>query len=257
MTSTLNPVVRDAMRDGLVSYATSTPQRDRRRKRTHRSLIAGAATTAVLVGWGAAAVADLRPAGDRADQPLSAPYVVSGVGPATVPLPAAPDGAMYALTELTCFDSARCFTPSGGGGINPGHDIQPMSSGGALPLTDAYDPHNAQLLDPIDPAVGIAVDVDAGSHWRLYVVYAERIDPKIAIGDDGTAMGMRGLDIPTMVPVTTTDGRIGWVSLDALTVGADVTFTPTGVTQPPLTAYGPDGVTAIGFADLGGTLTAP
>ncbi len=247
-----NPAFVTALRRELVTYADATPTR-RRRRRT----VAIAATALLFLGGGAAAVAGLRPAGDRADQPLAPPYIVSGVGPATVPLPPAPAGATYALVELTCFDSTRCLTPGGGIGIGPRTDVQPITSGGPLPLTDAFDPHNAQVLDPIDPAVGVAVDVDAGSHWRLYAVYADRIDPTIAIGKDGTAMGMRGLEIPTMVPVTMTDGRIGWISFDQLTVRAAVTLTPTGVQQEPLTAYGPDGVTAIGKADVSLALTSP
>jgi hypothetical protein len=246
-----NPAFVTVLRRELVTYADATPTRRRRRRAL---VIAG--TALLFVGGGAAAVAGLRPAGDRADQPLAPPYIVSGVGPATVPLPPAPVGATYALVELTCFDSTRCLTPGGGGGIGPSTDVQPITSGGPLPLTDAFDPHNAQVLDPIDPAVGVAVDVDAGSHWRLYAVYADRIDPTIAIGEDGTAMGMRGLEIPTMVPITMTDGGIGWVSFDQLTVGATVTLTSTGVLQAPLTAYGPDGVTVIGEADVSRALAS-
>ena len=52
---------------------------------------------------------------------------------------------------------------------------------------------------------------------------------------------MRGVNIPALVPVVMTSGQIGWVDYDQLTVGADVTLTSTGVTQAPLTAYGPDG----------------
>ncbi len=251
MTTSPSSAFVTALRQELVAHAEATPARDRRRR-----TVAIAGTAILFLGGGAAAVAGLQAAGDRADLPLAAPYIVSGVGSATVPLPPAPDGALYALVELTCFDSVRCFMPGGGVEWDPTADVQPMTTGNPIPLTAAFDPHNVQRLDPIDPEVGVAVDVDDGSHWRLYAVYAERIDPTIATSEDGTTMGMRGLDIPTMVPVTMTDGQIGWVNFDQLTTGATVTLTSTGVVQAPLTAYGPDGVTVIGEADVSLALTS-
>ena len=139
---------------------------------------------------GATAVAGLRPPGEVASQPLASPVILNGVGSAKIVLPDAPGDAVYLRVELTCFDGIRCHTP--GGGIEGADNGLPKVQGDALPLTDAFDPRNAQRLAPLNPADGLAIDVSPGTHWRLYAVYTDSINPKSApLGDDKT-LGIPG-----------------------------------------------------------------
>ena len=80
-----------------------------------------------------------------------------------------------------------CLTPAGGELSDSGSE--PQSGDGMLPLTNADDPSNIQDLDPLDPAAGVPVTVDANSHWRMYVVYTDTIDPKLAVTRMGRCSG--------------------------------------------------------------------
>jgi hypothetical protein len=225
----------------------SAPAQSRSRRRWVTALAAGV-LGAVAVG-GATAVAGLRPAGEVATPPLAPPVILNGVGSAKVVLPDAPGDAVYLRVELTCFDGIRCNTP-GGGSEGPDDGI-PKVQRDALPLTDAFDPHNAQDLAPLNPAAGLAIDVSPGTHWRLYAVYTDSLNPESAPVGNGRILGIPGnLTIPDLVPAVATNGRPGWLDYHLLTEQARPQLTPEGTSQAPLPLYGADGTTVIGKADV-------
>jgi len=243
-TQTLDPVLAAALRRELVALPSAKPRHARR----------VAAITAGIVGavalGGVTAVAGLRPAGEVASPPLAPPVILNGVGSAKVVLPDAPGDAVYLAVELACFDGIRCNTPGGGSEGPP--NVGPFNkvARGALPLTDAFDPHNAQDLAPLNPAAGLAIDVSPGTHWRLYAVYTDGINPRSAPVGNGRILGLPGLNIPDMVPAVATNGKSGWVDYHLLTDQAHPHLTPEGTSQAPIPVYGADGTTVIGEADV-------
>jgi hypothetical protein len=223
------------------------PAQSRSRRRWVTALVA-AVLGAVAVG-GATAVAGLRPAGDVATPPLAPPVILNGVGSAKVVLPEAPGNAVYLRVELACFDGIRCNTP-GGGSEGPDNGI-PKVQRDALPLTNAVDSHSAQRLAPLNPAAGLAIDVSPGTHWRLYAVYTDSLNPESAPVGNGEMLGIpSNLTIPDLVPAVATNGRSGWLDYHLLTELARPQLTPEGTSQAPLPVYGPDGSTVIGKADV-------
>jgi hypothetical protein len=216
-----------------------------------KPIVFGAAALLALLSVGTVtAVANLRPPGEAAAAPLAAPVLVNGVGPATVRLPAAPADARYVRIELICFDGTLCASP--GGSIEGTSTTKtPKIERASLPVTQAFDPDNVQILEPIDPSVGVSVIVNPGTHWRLYALYVTGLNPEIAKLEDGTTLGIPGNDvIPDLVPVQSENSDLAWVRYDELTDAALVELTPTGVRQAPLRAYGMDGVTVVGQADV-------
>jgi hypothetical protein len=226
----------------------NAPAQSRSRRRWVTALAAGV-LGAVAVG-GATAFAGLRPAGEVATPPLAPPVILNGVGSAKVVLPAAPGNAVYLRVELACFDGVRCDTPGGGSegaNVNNRNKVQRD----ALPLTKAFDPHNAKDLAPLNPAVGLAIDVNPGTHWRLYAVYTDSLNPESAPVGDGKMLGIPSdMTIPDLVPALATNGRSGWLDYHLLTELARPQLTPEGTSQAPLPVYGPDGSTVIGKADV-------
>jgi hypothetical protein len=149
--------------------------------------------------------------------------------------------------ELICFDGTLCASP--GGSIEG--SSTPKIERASLPVTQAFDPDNVQILEPIDPSVGVPVIVNPGTHWRLYAIYVTGLNPEIAKLEDSTTLGIPGNDvIPDLVPVQADNGDLAWVRYDELTNAALVELTPAGVRQAPLRAYGKDGVTIVGQADV-------
>lgn len=245
MNRTLDPTFAAALRAELVTKATPRGRRTRRRA----AVIAGSVVGALTIG-GVSAVAGLKPAGDGVGEPLVAPIVLNGVGPAEVLLPPSPRNAMYVRVELTCYGGTKCITP-GGAVTRPFDDGTPMVQRDALPLTDTFDEHNAQDLPRLDPASGLPVDVSAGTHWRLYAVITDRLNPAPAPAGDGRTLGIPGnTSIPDLVPLVATNGRRGYVDYFRLMDGADPTLTGNGTSQPPLPVYDVDGTTVIGTADV-------
>jgi hypothetical protein len=95
------------------------------------------------------------------------------------------------------------------------------------------------------------VTVDPGTHWRLYAVYGDSLDPTPAPLPDGRTAGVPGRDAaPDLVPAVTTDGEPGWVSYRRLLDQARPELTSDGVEQEPLPVYAGDGTTVIGVADV-------
>jgi hypothetical protein len=200
------------------------------------------------ITFGGVALAALLPPGEVATAPLAAPVIVNGVGPATVPMPAAPEGAVYLRLELACFNGPRCFTA--GGGVEGPHE-RPLVQRDALPLTTWVDEANAQRLDPIDPVRGVVVDVEPGTHWRLYAVYTDGLNPEPAPVGNGLTLGIPNQStIPDLVPAAATNGKAGWVRYSLLISEAQPTLTADGVEQPPIPVYDTDGLTIIGEADV-------
>jgi hypothetical protein len=126
-----------------------------------------------------------------------------------------------------------------------------------LPLSDAFDPHNAQVLAPLKPAAGLAIDVSPGTHWRLYAVYTDSINPKSAPVGNGKILGIPGLTMTDLVPAVATNGKAGWVDYSLLTWDYHhltwqgvPQLTPEGTNQTPIPVYGADGTTVIGKADV-------
>jgi hypothetical protein len=184
-----------------------------------------------------------------ATAPLAAPVIVNGVGPATVPMPAAPEGADYLRLELACFSGSRCFT-AGGGVEGPAHG-RPLVQRDALPLTARVDEANPQRLDPMDPARGVILDVEPGTHWRLYAVYTDGLNPEPAPVGNGLTLGIpSNSTMPDLVPAVATNGKAGWVRYSLLISEAQPTLTADGVEQPPVPVYDTDGLTIIGEADV-------
>ena len=244
MNQTLDPVFAAALRRELTALPHAEPARPRRRL----AVVAASALGAVAVG-GAAAIAGLLPAGDVATPPLAPPMIVNGVGPATVSVPAAPDGAAYLRLELACFDGPRCATA--GGAVEGPVDGVTKVQRDVLPVTDDADPTNPQALDPLDPASGVRVDVEPGTHWRLYAVYTDGLNPDPAPMDDGRTLGIPSNTVlPDLVPAVATNGKPGWVEYGLLTHRADPRLTPDGVQQDPIPVYDNDGTTVIGQADV-------
>jgi hypothetical protein len=244
MNRTIDPVFAAALRRELVALPALKPHRTHRRA----ALIATGAIAAMSMG-GVAALAVLRPASDVATAPLAEPVILNGVGPAKVRLPDVPVGAIYARLELTCFDGSRCNTP--GGGVEGRDNGIPKVQRDALPLTNRPDPTNAQKLAPLDPADGVAIDVATGTHWRLYAVYTDGLEPVSAPVGDGRTLGIPSNGVlPDLVPVVATNGRAGWVSYHLLTDQARPELTITGTSQTPLDVYDSDGSTVIGQADV-------
>jgi hypothetical protein len=250
MTTVMEPVFEAALRNELLKEVGSES-----RRRRHRRIAVVSATALVLIGLGGVpAVAGLLPAGDIAQTPLASPVIVNGVGPTSVRLPPAPTGARYLHIELICFDGTRCDSP--GGGADRTRDTgTPMVERAALPVTDEVDPTNQQAIPPIDPAEGVPVRVNPGTHWRLYAVYTDQLNPKTAETDQGM-LGIPGNIPPALVPAITTTGKLGWVQYLMLTdeTGeASVRLTVDGVQQAPVPAYGADGTTVIGEVDVSHT----
>lgn len=245
MSSTMDLEFGATLRNALHEHARLEPRRTRRQRR----LLVASATTALTFATGTIAVAALLPAGERAEAPLGSPFFISGVGPQSVVVPTAPESAAYVVFELTCFDSTVCKHQAGG---VEGPEVGFGSTGGAVPLGDYQDPISVQDTEPLDPTSGIVVDVDPGSHWRIYGVFTSGIDPLTAVTEEGVELGILGLEPTDLVPVITTTGSIGWVRFSEITYEADVTFTDKGVTQEPVVAYGADGVTPVGYADVSG-----
>jgi hypothetical protein len=242
---TIDPVFSAALRRELVALPSAGPRRIRHRA----ALITAAAITTVALGGGVVAVAGLRPADQVATAPLSPPVIVNGVGPAKVALPAAPTNARYARLELTCFDGTRCNTP--GGGIEGPDTGTPRVQRDALPLSATLDPTNAQSLPPLDPADGVPIEVAPGTHWRLYAVYTDSLNPVSAPVANGKTLGIPStLDIPDLVPVIATNGRAGWADYGLLTDQGRPELTDVGTSQAPIAVYGADGKTVIGEADV-------
>lgn len=243
-TQTLDPVLIAALRRELVALPSAKPRRTRR-----VAAITAGVFGAVALG-GVTAVAGLRPAGEVASPPLAPPVILNGVGSANVVLPDAPGNAVYLRVELTCFDGIRCNTP--GGGIE-GPDVSTINKvqRDALPLTDAFDPHNAQDLAPLNPAAGLAIDVNPGTHWRLYAVYTDGLNPEPAPVGNGKTLGIPSNQAPPdLVPAVATNGKSGWVDYHLLTDQAHPQLTPEGTSQTPIPVYGADGTTVIGKADV-------
>ena len=250
MNQTIDPGFTAALRRELVALPSANPRHARR----------VAAITAGVVGalalGGVTAVAGLRPAGEVASPPLAPPVILNGVGSAKVVLPDAPGDAVYLRVELTCFDGIRCNTP-GGGSEGPDNGT-PKVQRDALPLTDAFDPDNAQDLAPLNPAAGLAIDVSPGTHWRLYAVYTDRLNPESApVGNDRTLGIPSNLTMPDLVPAVATNGKSGWVDYSLLTWDYHhltwqgvPQLTPEGTSQAPIPVYGADGTTVIGKADV-------
>lgn len=246
MSTALDPRFAQALRRELVALPTQTS-----RAWGRKPIVFGAAALLALLSVGTVtAVANLRPPGEAAAAPLAAPVLVNGVGPATVRLPAAPADARYVRIELICFDGTLCASP--GGSIEGTSTTKtPKIERASLPVTQAFDPDNVQILEPIDPSVGVSVIVNPGTHWRLYALYVTGLNPEIAKLEDGTTLGIPGNDvIPDLVPVQSENSDLAWVRYDELTDAALVELTPTGVRQAPLRAYGMDGVTVVGQADV-------
>jgi hypothetical protein len=243
-TQTLDPGFTAALRGELVALPSAKP------RHTHRRVAAIAAGVfgAVALG-GVAAVAGLRPAGEVASPPLAPPVILNGVGSAKVVLPDAPGDAVYLRVELTCFDGSRCNTP-GGGSEGPDNGI-PRVQRDALPLTDAFDPDNAQDLAPLNPAAGLAIDVSPGTHWRLYAVYTDGLNPEAAPVGNGKTLGIPSNQAPPdLVPAVATNGKSGWVDYHLLTDQAHPQLTSGGTSEAPIPVYGADGTTVIGAADV-------
>lgn len=244
MNQTLDPVFAVALRRELTTLAQNKPIRTRRRL----AVIAASALGAVALG-GVTAIAGLRPAGEVATAPLAPPVIVNGIGPATVPVPPAPEGAAYLRLELACFNGTRCNT-AGGGVEGPENGMRKVQRD-ALPVTDEVDPINAQKIDRLDPASGVLIDVAVGTHWRLYAVYTAGLNPETAPMDDGRTLGIPGTGVlPDLVPAVGTNGRAGWVEYRLLTFDAHPRFTEDGVWQAPIPVYDADGTTVIGEADV-------
>lgn len=241
MNPTLEPTFSAALRRELVAL----PNGDRRRSRPV-ALIAVAVLSSVTLA--ATAVAGLRPAHVVASAPLAPPVILNGVGPATVVLPDAPADAAYLRVELTCFDGTRCHTP--GGGVDGPADT-PKVQRDALPITGQPDSDNPQDLATLDPASGLPIDVDSGTHWRLYAVYTDQLNPKTAPLEDGRILGIPSHEvIPDLIPAVATNGKAGWVRYQQLTVEARPKLTDAGTNQSPIPVYDADGTTVIGRADV-------
>lgn len=218
-----------------------------------RSRASIAAALGVALVGGGAAVASLGPAEDVATSHLLAPpYIVSGVGPQSVAVPDAPDGARYIAFELACFDSSTCGTPAGS--VSGGPLDQVKVDRGFLPTTNAADPSNPQQLEPL-ATDGLPLSVDEGAHWRLYAVYTDKYEFDTARLSNGKTLGIPGITPADYLPAVTTDGKDGWISYNDLTFDASVTLTSTGVHQDPLPVYAADGVTKIGITDINATIT--
>lgn len=244
MNQTLDPAFAAALRHELVARATPTPRRIRR-----RSAFVGAGVAGVLTVGGLAAVAESQDAGVGVAEPLAPPIVVNAVGPANVVLPPAPDGARYVRLELTCYDGLRCDT-TGGGASRKADTGVPMVQRDNLPLTAVHDPRDAQRIPPLDPAVGVPIGVDPGTHWRLYVVYTDQFLPGHAPAGDGRTLGIPAQFPTDLVPMVATNGRSGYVDYRLLTDAGHPMLTADGTSQPPLPVYDVDGTTVIGHADV-------
>lgn len=244
----------DAMIRAITSSQPVREQRRPRRTRRRRIVIGCSVAGAVAFG-GVSAVAGFRPVGEVASAPLAAPIILNGVGPAAVPLPPVPRGATYLSVELTCFDGTLCATPGGSVGHDGPSSRGPLVQRDILPTTSAFDPKSAQNLPPLDPARGLPVTVNAGTHWRLYAVYTDSLTPRSAPLKDRRTAGIPGIAVPPdLVPAVASNGRTGWVDYRQLTSEAHPQLTERGVSQPPIPVYDDDGSTVIGTADVSRTV---
>jgi len=244
MNQTLDPVFASGLRRELVAQVSAPTHRVRR-----RALVVGVGVMGVLTLGGVAAVAGSQPPGVGVTQPLAPPVVVNSVGPANVVLPPVPQGALYVRLELTCYDGLKCNTPGGGATRDADTGI-PMVQRDDIPLTDAHDPRDAQRIPPYDPAVGVHIDVNPGTHWRLYAVYTDQFVPGPATAGDGRTVGIPAMIPPDLVPMVATNGRNGYVDYRLLTDAGHPTLTADGTSQPSVPVYDVDGTTVIGYADV-------
>lgn len=244
MNPTLDPVFATALRHELVTLPTAKPRRNR-----HRPVMITVGVLSALALTGTA-VASLRPASEVVSPALAPPIVLNGVGAAHVVLPKAPKDATYLRVELTCYDGTRCFTP-GGGNEGPDDGTAKVQRG-AIPVTNQPDPTNAQVLAPLNPAAGLPIDVEPGTHWRLYAVYTDDLNPTTASLKDGKTVGIPGNQpyTPDFVPLVASNGRSGYVDYNKLTAQARPKLTNDGTSQPPIPVYDIDRMTVIGYGDV-------
>ncbi len=242
------PDEQKVVRERILSDRTAAAAGPGRRAVRRRCALVTTSVVGAFALGGVAAIAGLLPAGQVASPPLAPPLIVNGVGPATVPVSGAPQGAQYLRLELACFDGTRCFTA--GGGVE-GDGRRTVVQRDALPVTAELDPTNSQRLDVLNPAEGVEIDVEVGTHWRLYAVYTDGLNPEPAPMDDGRTLGLpSNTVVPDLIPAVGIDGEAGWIQYDLLTYGADPRLTVDGIQQAPIPLYDTDGTTVIGEVDV-------
>lgn len=243
MNQTLDTVFATALRRELVTLPTAKPHR-------HRPVIITVGVLSALTLTGTA-VASLRPASEVVSPALAPPIVLNGVGAAHVVLPKAPKDATYLRVELTCYDGTRCFTPGGGvEGPATGADGRAKVQRDAIPVTNQFDPNNAQSLAPLNPAAGLPIDVEPGTHWRLYAVYTDDLNPTTASLKDGKTVGIPGNMMTDFVPLVASNGRSGYVDYNKLTDQARPKLTNDGTSQSPIPVYDIDRMTVVGYGEV-------
>lgn len=243
MNRTLDPAFSNALRSDLVEHVTAA-QRSKGRRRLW--LGGGAVCTAAAVFVAGTTTAS----GPRVpDAPLSAPALISGIGPGAVKLPPAPANATYVRVELVCFEATRCDTPGGGGTSEQPSKIWQRD---AIPLTAAMDPTNPQRLKPLDPAVGLPIETDRDVHWRLYATFVDRLNPRSTMLKDGRLIGIpdNASPTPSLVPIDADNGRAGFVNMTDLLGVADLAD-PSQPATGSLPVYDTDGTTVIGQVSVG------
>lgn len=236
MTPTLDPIFADALRRDLIDHVRRPAHRRRR-----IGVIGGAAALTAAAAFGGMTAATGRAV---ADPPLGDPILLNGVGSATVVLPDAPADATYLRVELVCWEATTCATP---GGSVDNEQRSTLWQRDALPLTGLPDPSNVQVLDPLDPAVGLPITTNPHAHWRLYATYTDRLNPRSIQLEDGRRLGLPSNDVPpALVPVVADNGRTGYVDSELLLDGAPVRLTSDGTSQDPLPVYDDNGHAVIG-----------
>ncbi|MGV1004306.1 MAG: hypothetical protein ACOYEV_05955 [Candidatus Nanopelagicales bacterium] len=99
--------------------------------------------------------------------------------------------------------------------------------------------------------------MNPGTHWRLYAVYTDRLDPATAAVGDGRTLGLPGLDVPPeLVPFTADNGEIGSMEYSQL---AAQPHPGMGLSVPSASVpvFGADGTSVIGTIDLTRTVPRP
>jgi hypothetical protein len=242
MNQIMDPVFTSALRRELTQLPLA------KKKYTFRRLVVASSVLALL-SLSTVAVAGLRFADEIAATPLSAPLIVNGVGPAFVPLSDAPENARYLRFEIACLNGSKCASPAGS--VMGPDDGNVKVERGSLPLTNYLDPNNAQNLEVFDPRSGLHIDVEKGTHWRLYAVYTSDLNSRVGVLDDGRTLGIPGNEqIPNLIPAETILGKNGWIEYEALMYPREP-LTGEGVAGGSiLIVYAGDGLTVLGRIEI-------
>ena len=216
----------DILRSAVIDHVNVSVVSDSARARSRRLTAALALGAAVTAGGGLAgasamglldwpvAVTDPLPGGEAveivpADRPAGSMVIDTvGEGDGRIPLPAAPTDATHVSAQLTCLEPGR---------FSWGTDPQ-NSPSIACRREDVGTRSAASWFDfALSDADALHIGADAGSRWRLAVVFVSKEPTDWGINDRGDSFGVESQrGTPDLIAVVASNGIDGYVYADDL-----------------------------------------